>query len=382
MLRTVTATRYVTPLREGGSLPAIVEADDDGLYVLKFRGAGQGPKALAAEIVAGELARDLGLPVPELVLIEVDPALGAAEPDPEIQELINASAGINLGVDFLPGSLPYDPTDPPDADLAADVVWLDALITNVDRTPRNPNLLRWHRNLWLIDHGASLYAFHGPDPLARARGAFPAIRDHVLLPAASSIAAADERLAGQGRPGARGVARPGRSGPTAQPYGEFLAAAAAGAAGVGERPSVSAPDRPQRAPFQYAALRVVPRVERGEAVNAGVVLFCRPLRFLGAKTQLDEGLLKALAPDCDPVAVADAAADDGADRGGGPERRADRPAAAVRALPLAGRAREHDRAARAGPHRPDERSERGTRESFRATRGTLSQSRPYSRCDP
>ncbi len=195
VLRTVTATRYVTPLREGGSLPGIVEADDDGLYVLKFRGAGQGPKALAAEIVGGELARGLGLPVPELVLIELDPALGAAEPDPEIQDLIAASAGINLGVDFLPGSLPYTPTHPPDADLAADVVWLDTLITNVDRTPRNPNLLRWHGNLFLIDHGAALYAFHGADPIARARGGFPAIRDHVLLPAAGSIAAADERLA-------------------------------------------------------------------------------------------------------------------------------------------------------------------------------------------
>ena len=171
VLRTVTATRYVTPLREGGSLPGIVEADDDGLYVLKFRGAGQGPKALAAEIVGGELARALGLPVPELVLIELDPALGNAEPDPEIQELIAASAGINLGVDFLPGSLPYDPSRPPDAELAADVVWLDALITNVDRTPRNPNLLRWHTNLYLIDHGAALYAFHARRPAGRARRA-------------------------------------------------------------------------------------------------------------------------------------------------------------------------------------------------------------------
>src|SRR5258707_13642789 len=137
-MRTVTATRYVTPLREGGSLPGLVEADDDGLYVLKFRGAGQGPKALIAEVVAGELARALGLPVPELVLIELDPALGAAEPDPEIQDLIAASAGINLGVDFLPGSLPYNPTDPPDAELAADVVWLDGLVTNAARTPRTP----------------------------------------------------------------------------------------------------------------------------------------------------------------------------------------------------------------------------------------------------
>src|SRR5215208_8357152 len=144
-------------------MPGLVEADDDGLYVLKFRGAGQGAKALAAELVAGELGRALGLQVPELVLIELDPALGAAEPDPEIQDLIAASAGINLGVDFLPGALPYTPTEPPDAALAAEVVWLDALVTNVDRTPRNPNLLRWHGNLWLIDHGAALYAVHGAD---------------------------------------------------------------------------------------------------------------------------------------------------------------------------------------------------------------------------
>jgi hypothetical protein len=221
VLRTVTATRYVTPLREGGSLPAIVEADDDGLYVCKFRGAGQGPKALAAEIVAGELARGLGLPVPELVLIELDPALAAAEPDPEIQELIVASAGLNLGVDFLPGSLPYMPTEPPDAELAADVVWFDALVTNVDRTPRNPNLLRWHTNLWLIDHGAALYAFHGADPLARALGGFPAIRDHVLLPVAASVLEADARLAGRADPAAAGALVPADWADGAV-YAEFL----------------------------------------------------------------------------------------------------------------------------------------------------------------
>jgi hypothetical protein len=203
VLRTVTATRYVTPLREGGSLPALVEADDDGLYVLKFRGAGQGPKALAAEIVAGELARGLGLPVPELVLVDVDAELGRAEPDPEIQDLINASVGVNLGVDFLPGALPYTPVQPPDPELAAAVVWLDALVENVDRTPRNPNLLRWHGNLWLIDHGASLFVHHGStDPLAVAGRAFPAIRDHVLLPAAGSLEEADERLAPLARPAA------------------------------------------------------------------------------------------------------------------------------------------------------------------------------------
>jgi hypothetical protein len=196
--RTVTATRYVTPLREGGSMPGLVEADDDGLYVLKFRGAGQGPKALAAELVAGELGRALSLPIPEIVLVELDPALGAAEPDPEIQELIAGSAGRNLGMDFLPGSLPFTPARPPDAELAADVVWFDALVLNVDRTPRNPNLLRWHHGLWLIDHGAALYVHHAPsDPVARAGDRFPAIRDHVLLPFAGPIAEADARLAGK-----------------------------------------------------------------------------------------------------------------------------------------------------------------------------------------
>jgi hypothetical protein len=196
VLREVTATRYVTPLREGGSMPGLVEADDDGLYVLKFRGAGQGPKALAAELVAGEIGRVLGLPVPELVFMELDPALGAAEPDPEIQELIAASGGRNLGMDFLPGSLPFTSKRPPEPELAADVVWFDSLVLNVDRTPRNPNLLRWHGNLWLIDHGAALYVHHGGgDPVARAGERFQAIRDHVLLPFAGSIAEADGRLA-------------------------------------------------------------------------------------------------------------------------------------------------------------------------------------------
>jgi Protein of unknown function (DUF3037)/HipA-like kinase len=162
-LRSVAAIRYVTPLREGGSLPGLVEADDDGLYVVKFRGAGQGLRALVAEVIVGELARRTGLLVPELVEVELDPVLGAAEPDPEIQDLITGSAGSNLGVDFLPGSLPYTPGGPwmPDARLAADVVWLDALTTNVDRTPRNPNLLIWHDRMWLIDHGAALYLQHG-----------------------------------------------------------------------------------------------------------------------------------------------------------------------------------------------------------------------------
>ena len=197
MLRTVTANRYVAPLREGGSLPALVEADDDGLYVVKLRGAGQGPKALVAEIVAGELARALDLPVPELVFVDLDPHLPDAEPDPEIQELLAASAGINVGLDFLPRSLPYVAASgvEPDPVLAASVVWLDAFTENVDRTPRNPNLLWWHEQLWLIDHGAALYRQHaGLDP-ASANGRFAPVRSHVLLPAAASILDADARLA-------------------------------------------------------------------------------------------------------------------------------------------------------------------------------------------
>jgi hypothetical protein len=224
VLRTVTATRYVTPLREGGSLPALVEADDDGLYVLKFTGAGQGPKALAAEIVAGELARGLGLPVPELVFVNVDAELARAEPDPEIQDLINASVGVNLGVDFLPGALPYSPDRPPDPELAASVVWLDALVENVDRTPRNPNMLRWHGNLWLIDHGASLFVHHGSgDPLAVAGRPFPAIRDHVLLPAAGSLRDADARLTPRADPAAAAALVP-EAWRDGAPYAEHLQA--------------------------------------------------------------------------------------------------------------------------------------------------------------
>jgi hypothetical protein len=196
-LRDVLATRYVIALREGGSLPGLVEADDDGLYVVKFRGAGQGPRALVAEVIAGELARDLGLLVPELVRIELDPMLGAAEPDPEIQDLLEASAGGNLGVDFLPGALPFTPggSFEPGAELAADIVWLDALVTNVDRTPRNPNLLLWHGRLWLIDHGAALYLQHGGlVPADHAERPFPLISEHVLLHNAGSILDAHRRL--------------------------------------------------------------------------------------------------------------------------------------------------------------------------------------------
>src|ERR1017187_5488835 len=165
MLRTLTATRYVTPLREGGSLPAIVEANDDGLYVLKFRGAGQGPKALIAELIAGEIARALGLLVPELAFMELDAALGRSEPDFEVQALVKASVGLNLALDFLPGSIAYDALALPTIDplLASCIVWFDAYVTNVDRTPRNTNMLWWHNRLMLIDQGASLYFHHIED---------------------------------------------------------------------------------------------------------------------------------------------------------------------------------------------------------------------------
>lgn len=201
MLRTIQATRYVTPLREGGSLPAIVEGSDDGLYVLKFRGAGQGLKALIAELIAGELGRALGLPVPEIVLVDLDPELERAEPDQEVAELLSASAGLNLALDYLPGSLVWNPlaarTGLSPA-LASAVVWFDAFVSNVDRTPKNPNLLLWHGRLWLIDHGAALYVHHSwakeTDPLADAVDRFSFIKEHALLPFASEIAEADAQL--------------------------------------------------------------------------------------------------------------------------------------------------------------------------------------------
>jgi hypothetical protein len=200
-MRTVVATRYVTPLREGGSLPGLVEADDDGLYVVKFRGAGQGPRALVAEWLAGELARTVGLTVPDLVGIEIDPALGDAEPDEEIHDLVGASGGLNFGMDFLPGALTFNPAaatarDVIDPGFAADVVWLDALVTNPDRSAQNPNLLVWHGRPWLIDHGAALYIHHTwRDPDEHARRPFERIGQHVLLPYADSIVTADARLA-------------------------------------------------------------------------------------------------------------------------------------------------------------------------------------------
>lgn len=194
MIRTVYATRYVTPLREGGSLPAIVEANDLGLYVLKFRGAGQGPLALVSELVAGEIGRALGLKVPELVFVEVDSALGRNEPDEEIRDLLQASVGLNLALDYLPGSVMFDPAagDKAGDELASAAVWFDAFVTNVDRTVQNPNLLYWHKSLHFIDHGAALYFHHNWQSVEQmARSRFPAIRDHVLLPWANRIAEVD-----------------------------------------------------------------------------------------------------------------------------------------------------------------------------------------------
>ena len=197
-LRTVTATRYVAPLREGGSMPGLVEADDDGLYVVKFRGAGQGPRALVAEWLVGEIGRALGLLVPDLVLVALDREIAESEPHEEVHDLLVASVGTNLGVDFLPGSITFNAAADrvADADWAADVVWFDAFTTNPDRTPKNTNLLAWHGRTWLIDHGAALYVHHTwNDPDEHARRPFERIAEHVLLPFASSIDAASERLA-------------------------------------------------------------------------------------------------------------------------------------------------------------------------------------------
>jgi hypothetical protein len=196
LIRTVTASRYVTPLREGGSLPAIIEADDDGLYVLKFRGAGQGPKALIAELLAGEIGRLAGLPVPEIVFVMLPPDLARTEPDAEIQSLIGASSGLNIALDYLPGSVTFDPlVHQPDANLASAVVWFDAFVCNVDRTTRNVNMLMWHRRLWLIDHGAALYFHHAwKQHDQHALTPFSLIRDHVLLKFASTLEEVDAEM--------------------------------------------------------------------------------------------------------------------------------------------------------------------------------------------
>ncbi|MBD1363834.1 aminotransferase class I and II [Mucilaginibacter sp. ZT4R22] len=192
-LRTVNVTRYVTPLREGGSLPAIAEADDGFLYVLKFRGAGQGPKALIAELIGGEIARTLGFKMPELVFVNLDEAFGRTEADEEIQDLLKFSVGLNLALHYLQGAITFDPTvTVVEPKLASQIVWLDALLTNVDRTARNTNMLMWHKELWLIDHGAALYFHHSMDNWEeQALRPFVQIKDHVLLRKASELEQVD-----------------------------------------------------------------------------------------------------------------------------------------------------------------------------------------------
>jgi hypothetical protein len=192
-IRTVNVTRYVTPLREGGSLPAIAEADDEFMHVLKFRGAGQGVKALIAELISGEIARALGLKIPEIVFANLDPAFGRTEPDEEIQDLLKFSTGLNLALHYLSGAIMFDPvTTTIDANLASKIVWLDCLVTNVDRTVRNTNMLIWRKELWLIDHGASLYFHHSWENFdEQARRPFVLVKDHVLLPQASELETVD-----------------------------------------------------------------------------------------------------------------------------------------------------------------------------------------------
>lgn len=193
-IRQVRVTRYITPLREGGSLPAIAEADDGFLYVLKFRGAGQGPKSLVAELIGGEIARALGLRVPEIVFAQLDSAFGRTEPDEEIQDLLKASVGLNLGLHYLSGAISFDPmVTPVDEHLASAIVWLDCFLTNVDRTSNNTNMLVWNRELWLIDHGASLYFHYSPQNWEqKAESPFPQVEKHVLLPWASHLNETDK----------------------------------------------------------------------------------------------------------------------------------------------------------------------------------------------
>lgn len=195
-IRTVHVTRYITPLREGGSMPAIAEADDEFFYVIKFRGAGQGTRALIAELAGAEIARTLGLRVPEIVFAILDEAFGRTEPDEEIQDLLRASTGLNLGLHYLQGSITYDPAvSSIDPKLASQIVWLDCLLTNVDRTSRNTNMLLWYKELWLIDFGASLYFHHSwKDWKKQATKPFQLVKDHVLLPQASELDTVDKEF--------------------------------------------------------------------------------------------------------------------------------------------------------------------------------------------
>ncbi|MDP4077994.1 HipA family kinase [Acidovorax sp. A1169] len=257
-MRTITVTRYVTPLREGGSMPAVVEGDDLGLYVLKFRGAGQGVRALLAEMISGGIARALGLPIPEIVLAELDTGLAQTEPDPEIQDLVRASGGLNVGLDYLSGALNFDPAvDVVSDDFASRLVWFDALVANVDRTARNTNLLMWHRKPWLIDHGASLTFHHAWNgAVAQPAKPFPPIADHVLLHQATALAQVDGELAAL-------LTREVLTGILADVPDEFLAIAGAEHA---EGPLAASPSHRQAYVEHFCA-----RLEGREAWLKGVI---------------------------------------------------------------------------------------------------------------
>ena len=287
-----------------------VEAEDDGLYVLKFRGAGQGSKALAAELIAGELARALGLPVPDLVLLELDPAIGRAEPDAEIQDRWPPAPGPTWA--WLPARrVGYSPVADAGGDraLAADIVWFDGLVTNVDRSPRNPNLLMWHGRLWLIDHGAALYVQHSwmiRTPTAAARSRRSPSTCCCRPPARSARPTSGWRRGSRPSCCARCWPPCPPTGWAASPPRPTSATCCAGSSRRGRssrRPSVPGSLPPEARPFQYVIVRVVPRVDRGEQLNAGVVLYSAPLEYLAARMQLDEARLAALAPSADPAAI-------------------------------------------------------------------------------
>ncbi len=334
------ATRYVQPLREGGSLPAVVDTAAGGLFVVKFRGAGQGAKALIAELVVGQLAQILGLPGPELAIIELSAAFGQSEPDPEIQDILRGSHGVNVGLRYLDGAFNFDVAAAGDlvsSELATRLVWFDALVTNADRSHRNPNILVWRRSPWLIDHGGALYAHHNWPAVdeAKTRTAFPGIREHVLLDRAGDLAAVDAELAGALTADAieRVLAQvpaepPDRSrelprvllgGCRSRPLSRIPAHAPAGPARLRQRGHPGARPAPARAgppalrppmicegwiAYDFAVLRAVPHVHLGAFVPVGVVVHARTAGFLGmlALTEPDE--LKARVPDVDHVLLA------------------------------------------------------------------------------
>ena len=314
----VGVTRYVTPLREGGSLPGVVEGDDLGTYVCKFRGAGQGVRVLVAEVVVSELARRLGLRTPRLVVLDLDPEIARYEADEEVQDLLKASAGTNLGIDFLPGAFGYDGSQPPGSGEAARVLWLDAFTANVDRSWRNPNLLVWHGDLWLIDHGASLYFHHTWSGGVTDPARFAAQAWDPTGPRAARARRRGPSPRRRRRRGGPGAAHPGGARRRAGPGAGRLARAGArrrlrGRAARGVRPL---PDRASgiddvaagrcrmsRIAYQYVVLRCVPRPDREEFLNVGVVVYCEQERFLDVACHVDPARLAVLDPRLDLAQV-------------------------------------------------------------------------------